>query len=170
MTAYTERFEQKVWLRYPKRNGKRSGKIPAFKQWKKLSESQKLHVIDQIEKRNRYDGWGKYIKDCERWLRDHADDEFDVPRSYSDPQAIDIPEKEAPKEECPAKVALTRVWFNFVMDHYRSGKPALTSEDIQRMIAVKNQFAGPLLEAWQKKEDLTGMKEAYIEHLRGEIA
>jgi len=70
MTAveYTEDFER-LWKAYPARNGRKNGKKPAFVQWKKLTADEKRAAFADVEKRNRLYGWGKYIKDCERYLR-----------------------------------------------------------------------------------------------------
>lgn len=166
MTDYTERFEQRVWFRYPKRNGVRSGKKPAFERWKKLSEKQKLHVIDQIDKRNRYNGWGKYIKDLERWLRDNVDDEFEIPRTYRDPQAIDIPAKEGPKQDDPAKAAFNRVFRDWIWTYYFKGRgPAIPDSAIKKMLRKRDEFAVILLEAWENKEPLDGLQDAFMAEL-----
>ena len=71
MTDYTENYER-FWQAYPKRNGRKVGKKPAFAQWKKLSREEKTAAFSDVEKRNRHQGWGKYIRDAVRYLRDHG--------------------------------------------------------------------------------------------------
>ena len=63
MTDYTDEFEQKVWGPYPERNGKKTKKKPAYQKWQKLKRDEQLAVIADIGKRNRQQGWGKYIRD-----------------------------------------------------------------------------------------------------------
>ena len=76
MSDYTENFER-FWKVYPARNGRKNGKKPAFGQWKKLTADQKRAAYADVEKRNRQQGWGKYIRDALRYLRDHGwDDEW----------------------------------------------------------------------------------------------
>jgi hypothetical protein len=60
LSDYTENFER-FWKVYPARNGRKNGKKPAFGQWKKLTADQKRAAYADVEKRNRQQGWGKYV-------------------------------------------------------------------------------------------------------------
>lgn len=81
MSEYTNDFEL-AWAAYPKRNGRKVGKKPAYAQWQKLTAEEKRIAFTDIEKRNRQGTWGKYVKDMQRYLRDHGwDDEIDSPQA-----------------------------------------------------------------------------------------
>ena len=68
MTEYTDDFE-KTWKLYPKRNGKRVGKKPAFDQWKKLNLEDRRAAYADIRDRGNAGGWPTYIRDMERYLK-----------------------------------------------------------------------------------------------------
>lgn len=68
MTEYTNDFE-KTWKLYPKRNGKRVGKKPAFDQWKKLNLTDRRAAYADIRDRGSAGGWPTYIRDMERYLK-----------------------------------------------------------------------------------------------------
>lgn len=61
-------FEQDFWLHYPRRNGARSGKQQAKKQWTRLGEQDRRSAVDVLAKYAQ--GTNGYPKDAERYLRD----------------------------------------------------------------------------------------------------
>ena len=67
-TDYSDSFEA-TWKIYPKRNGVKNGKKPAFMLWKKMSLKDQREAYDDIRRRNESGGWGKYITDMQRYLR-----------------------------------------------------------------------------------------------------
>ena len=52
MTDYSPAFEA-FWKAYPKRNGQKRGKKPAFKVWQALNKSEQTTALADVEKRNR---------------------------------------------------------------------------------------------------------------------
>lgn len=67
MTEYTSDFEA-TWAIYPKRDGKKTKKGPAFTAWKRLSIEQRRAVFADVRDRNNAGGWGKYIRDFVTYL------------------------------------------------------------------------------------------------------
>jgi len=81
VSDYTPEYEA-FWEAYPKRDGRKQGKKPGFAQWQKLSAAEKRAAQVDVEKRNRQGGWGKYIRDAERYIRHRGwEDEWSPERS-----------------------------------------------------------------------------------------
>lgn len=120
MTDYSPEFEE-FWKAYPKRHGEKRGKSPAYKKvWVKMSAAERHVAQVDVDKRNRQRGWGKYITDAERYLKNKGwDDEWEpyVPdddvRPNSGPYVPPIREPEivVPWEE----QLLARLFRNYVM-------------------------------------------------------
>lgn len=84
MTDYSPDFEE-FWKAYPKRNGQKVGKKPAFKVWATMKEGEKLLARQDVLKRNRQHGWGKYIRDGQRYLKHEGwNDEWEPYRPEHD--------------------------------------------------------------------------------------
>ena len=89
MTDYTASFET-TWSAYPKRNGKKVGKLPAFKEWEKLSLEDQRAAYADIRDRNRAGGW-EYIQDMQRYLKHRGwDDEWTGQKVTSNPDLLNI--------------------------------------------------------------------------------
>jgi len=172
VTDYTDNFER-FWKAYPKRNGQKRGKKPAFeKSWKKLTTDEKRAAYADVEKRNRHKGWGKYIRDAERYLRDHGweDEWFDDGRLKLG--QLDMPEARAPEPEVTwQERMLNRLFVIFinVIGGVESVKPALAvkhealtqmvpalAEDMELGNTTKQQAARDLAEYF-----VTGLDVAY---------
>lgn len=69
MTDYHPEYEA-IYQEFPRRNGQRRGKGPGYKKWLKLTAAEKLLCKQDIEKRNRQHGWGKYIVDISRYMNE----------------------------------------------------------------------------------------------------
>ena len=168
---YTEEFEKKVWGPFPRRDGVKKGKRPGFEKFRKLPRSSQIDVIEDIRKRNEQGGWGKYIRDLITYLNQSGwEDEWIGSRPVTNPHKIDIPEQEGPRQTCPVKIMLNQRFLEYIRDHYGLNKSyaradyPLTKQHIRDMLRVRDQFVEPIREAWERKESLTGMREALLEH------
>ena len=81
---YSDSFE-KTWHLYPKRNGQKRGKAPAFKVWEKLNIEDQRAAYSDIRKRNLAGGW-EFVRDMERYLKHRGwEDEWKGQTVTSDP-------------------------------------------------------------------------------------
>lgn len=67
MKDYDAAFEG-LWNVYPKRNGKKTKKFPAYKKWLTLDADDKQSLRASVEKHNRNQSWGKYIRDLVTYI------------------------------------------------------------------------------------------------------
>ena len=173
MSDYTDNFER-AWEAYPKRNGRKVGKKPAFNQWKKMTAEERRAAFSDIEKRNRQQLWGKYIRDMQRYLRDAGwQDEIepaqnDMLGSRPMPQAS-IPEVTLPWQER----MINRLFKTYVFT-------AMGLPEVKQALAVKHEILktdAPALEGEPHAEAaetlaglfLTRMDLAYGLNLRDRI-
>lgn len=85
LSEYTADFEA-TWVKYPKRDGRKVGKKPAFTVWQKMTVDDRRAAFADIRDRNNAGGWGKYIKDMQRYLRDRGwEDEWQGQRVGTEP-------------------------------------------------------------------------------------
>jgi hypothetical protein len=96
MPDYPSDFER-AWNEYPTRDGKRQGKFPAFKAWKKLSEAEKAAARERIDRMNRAQAWGKYIRNMATWINAKGwEDDVSFPRARAAPEAPQAAEPDRP--------------------------------------------------------------------------
>ncbi|MEE9158945.1 MAG: hypothetical protein V3U60_11225 [Gammaproteobacteria bacterium] len=82
MTDYPEAFES-LWSVWPKRDGRKGKKFPAFKKWQALDSSQKAALLACTEKHNRQHSWGKYIRDLLTFINQRGwEDIVDDPKTF----------------------------------------------------------------------------------------
>lgn len=113
MSDYTDNYER-FWEAYPKRNGRKVGKKPAFAQWNKLTTDQKRAAFSDVEKRNRQGTWGKYIRDAARYLRDYGWEDEIAPEQ-SDMYSRRVPQASEPQIEIHwADRMMNRLFINYV--------------------------------------------------------
>lgn len=113
MPDYPSDFER-VWNEYPKREGKRQGKYPAFKVWKKMSDGEKSAARERIDRMNRAQAWGKYIRNMATWLNAKGwEDDVSFPRARPAPEA---PQAAEPEQPLPwYDRVLGRVWLSWCL-------------------------------------------------------
>lgn len=113
MPDYPSDFER-AWNEYPKRDGKRQGKFPAFKAWKKLSEAEKAAARERIDRMNRAQAWGKYIRNMATWINAKGwEDDVSFPRARAAPEAPQAAEPERPLPWYDR--VLGRVWLSWCL-------------------------------------------------------
>lgn len=85
---YTPDFEA-IWLIWPKRDGKKSGKFAAFKIWRDLDIKLRRQIYAVV--RDRQGRWGEKPKDLSTWLNQRGwEDDYEIPRVGSDTSKINI--------------------------------------------------------------------------------
>lgn len=145
-TEYTDNFER-AWKAYPARNGRKVGKKPAFNQWKKLTAEQKAAAFADIEKRNRQQLWGKYIRDMQRYLRD-AGWEDEVEASQGDMLGNrPMPQASAPTLDLSwQERMMNRLGFNYL--RRADGLP-----ETESLIKIKREMLQNEVPAYQQDID-----------------
>lgn len=127
MTDYDPEYIDKFYDPYPKRNGQKKGKSPAFRIWVKMKAGEKLLAINDVAKRNRMNGWGKYIVDCNRYLKDRMwEDEWEPYREDSDMKpntgAYRAPEpKKEEREFTLPEIRINKAFRDYVFCSIRHG-------------------------------------------------
>jgi len=113
MPNYPSDFER-AWNEYPKRDGKRQGKYPAFKAWKKMSAEEKSAARERIGRMNQHSAWGKYIRNMATWLNAKGwEDEVAFPRARPAPEPAQSATEAAPLPWYER--VLNRVWMSWCL-------------------------------------------------------
>jgi len=150
MGDYSPEYEA-FWKAYPKRNGQKRGKKPSSREWDKLNKAEQVAALVDVEKRNRNRGWGKYIKDAERYLK-HAgwDDDWEpyVNDDDSKPNTGPYqPRAGIPEPELHwADRMLNRLFLNYMFA--TSGL-----DDVKPALEIKHAILGDAVPAFE--EDIT---------------
>jgi len=150
VSDYTDDYER-LWSAYPARNGKKQGKKPGFAQWQRLTADEKRAAIADVEKRNRMGGWGKFIRDCERYLRHKGwEDEWTPERATATQPSRRMPDP--PAYECDKWTALgNRLLFRYIR-HARG----LSEPDLAAAIATRENVVQRLSAALDEEIQDTG--------------
>jgi len=133
VTDYTDNYER-FWKAYPKRNGRKVGKFDAFKVWKTMSADDKRAAFTEIEKRNRQQSHGKYIKDALRYLKGRGWED-DVEADQKD-MLGNRPMPEA--KEAEVELPWPERMFNRLFKSYVFG--AMGLPDVTRALKVKHDM------------------------------
>jgi len=141
LSDYTPEY-QAFWEAYPKRDGRKQGKKPGFAQWQKLSVAERRAAQVDVDKRNRQGGWGKYIRDAERYIRHRGwEDEWSPERS---PAAVRRSEPPEPEYDCDKWTALA----NRLLIRYVRHARGLSESELALALEVRDQvvakLSGPL--------------------------
>ena len=140
MTEYPEAFES-LWSIWPKRDGRKGKKFPAFKKWQVLDNGQKAALFACTEKHNRQRNWGKYIRDLLTFINQRGwEDTVDDPKTF-EPAYHLAPE---PPHPCSKWQAIANKCLRDWLWHAGS----LNEHDLNAAITLKNEcateMAGPL--------------------------
>lgn len=130
MPDYSPEFES-FWRDYPKRDGQKRGKAPAYKIWAKLSAAERHVASGDVQKRNRQHGWGKYIQDAERYLKNRGwEDEWEPYSPKEDGKSAPRYHfADAPPEMSWAEVVLGRAFARYAVTAAGSAMGALPEVD-----------------------------------------
>ncbi len=130
MLEYEDSFEA-LWKIYPKRNGRKTKKHPAYKKWQPLEASDKAALRASVDKHNRQQTWGKYIRDLVTYINQRAweDDVDDAPSTL--PTYHPAPE---PSHNCSRWQALG----NRMLLTYVRAAGGLRDADMQKAVQIKN--------------------------------
>lgn len=158
MTDYTDNFER-AWNVYPKRDGQRRGKAPAFKKWQALSADDKRAAFADIEKRNRYKLWGKYIVDMSRYLNERRwEDEVEVPQQ----QLFAPPEAKQPEVKLTWwEKLLGRLWFAYTVGTMRP----VPEPDVKAALKIRSDVLRDVTPAFDEdiEAEVTSKRQAAID-------
>lgn len=161
MTEYTDNFER-FWQAYPKRNGRKVGKRPANNQWIKLTADERRAAFADVEKRNRQQGWGKYIRDAQRYLRDHGwEDEWSPPQQEL---LARPPEPELPRETDPYVASVKRIAARWLIRRGLRGR-SLPDERVPVLCNLVRSLADDARAMHQRGE----LTDAYAQTIRDEL-
>lgn len=150
MSDYTHEYES-FWEAYPARNGRKQGKKPGFAQWQRLTAAERSLASTDVGKRNRQGGWGKYIRDAERYLRHKGwEDEWTPERGPTQTERRrELPE---PEFQCSRWQALgNRLLFRYLR-HARG----LSEPDLASALAVRDRTVSSLSFALDEEIAETG--------------
>lgn len=130
MLEYDTGFEA-LWKIYPKRNGRKTKKHPAYKKWQPLEASDKAALRASVEKHNRQQTWGKYIRDLVTYINQRGWED-DVDDAVAGTPTYHL--MADPPHECTRWQALgNRILLRYV--RYAGGLP---KPDMQAAIEIKN--------------------------------
>ncbi len=166
MTDYDPEYIEKFYNPYPKRNGQKKGKAPAFRLWVKLKAAEKQLAINDVAKRNRNNGWGKYIVDCNRYLKDrmwedewepYKEDRPDLPNTgaYLPPEP-----KEPEREWSGAEIVLNKALRDYLYCSIRHGG----LPEVETAMAIKAALL--VNEAEALREDIEAAPEEERDQVR----
>ena len=116
---------------YPKRNGRKIKKIPAYKKWLTLDNSQKAALRSSVEKNNRQRTWGQYIRDLVTYINQSGwEDEVDDAPAAASAYRL-APE---PEYQCTRWQSLG----NRILLRYMRAAGGLSKADLDKAIDIKN--------------------------------
>lgn len=130
MTDYDASFET-LWSMYPKRNGRKTKKHPAYKKWQSLDSEQKAALRSSVEKHNRQQSWGKYVRDLVTYINQRGwEDSVDDPAAPT--ARYHVPE--SPPYPCTKWESLANRW----LFRWLRAAQGLPETDLDAAVKIKN--------------------------------
>lgn len=157
MTDYHPEFERD-YDQFPERDGQRRGKYDAYKKWLKLRVAERELMHLDIEKRNRQNGWGKYIPDISRYVNQRMWEEDWKPYEPSSDCKSDKPNsgtvRYVPREDVLPDmtwpdIVLGRVFACYVAYTTR----AVPADQIEKALEIKAELLSQHVPALQEELD-----------------